>query len=468
MSPSKATRLEDIYKSVSNEPLVNKAAFEAFYCPEINALRGQDKVGLMKLGLGRAWNANPYKAFVMGHSGVGKSTELTRLVNEVNDKYDTIRLSATRELDPTAFQPFDVLLLMMAELTERTAQPIQQSGSGSSLPDERLREIWDWFAAEEEITKRAVEIAARAEAGAGVKGGSLLGKVLGLYASLKGEAKYASTRETKTVHRRLSRLSDLIELANHLIQDCNIILREETGREWLFIMEDFDKAGIPLANAETLFVTYGNVFKNLFAHMIFVIPIALGYSSKSVQFPVPSHQVHCITDTPVFTQEHKPHRQGREAIRKALEARVDPKLFAKAQLDLAIAASGGNLRDLFALIADATDNALVRGAAKIESADLSAAVNKLRSEYERRLGESPYETESVGYPEKAKRLAQIYQGDPEAKVPNPTLYSLLYARAVQEFNGERWFGVHPLVVDLLVTQKRLKHTGKGAFPGGTR
>jgi hypothetical protein len=39
----------------------------------------------------------------------------------------------------------------------------------------------------------------------------------------------------------------------------------------------------------------------------------------------------------------------------------------------------------------------------------------------------------------------------------------LNARSIQEFNGQRWFGVHPLVVDILVGQK---HLNVGAA-GGT-
>ena len=50
---------------------------------------------------------------------------------------------------------------------------------------------------------------------------------------------------------------------------------------------------------------------------------------------------------------------------------------------------------------------------------------------------------------------------------NPVLYSLLSARAVQEFNGQRWFGVHPLVVDVLAAQGKLDRLDSGAVLGGT-
>jgi hypothetical protein len=62
---------------------------------------------------------------------------------------------------------------------------------------------------------------------------------------------------------------------------------------------------------------------------------------------------------------------------------------------------------------------------------------------------------------------QIYRQQPEARIPDRVLYSLLHARAVQEFNGERWFGVHPLVVDILAAQGKLERDSNGRVPGGT-
>lgn len=70
------------------------------------------------------------------------------------------------------------------------------------------------------------------------------------------------------------------------------------------------------------------------------------------------------------------------------------------------------------------------------------------------------------YEDKADRLVRIYNGEKEAQITDPVLYSLLDARAVQEFNGERWFGVHPLVVDILVKQERLS-SKSGVVEGGT-
>ena len=81
-----------------------------------------------------------------------------------------------------------------------------------------------------------------------------------------------------------------------------------------------------------------------------------------------------------------------------------------------------------------------------------------------KLGQSPYDiAEQTPYSEKSKRLVDVYNRTPDHDVPDPILYSLLRGRAIQEFNGEGWFGVHPLVVDILKEQGHLKPQD----PGGT-
>ena len=99
--------------------------------------------------------------------------------------------------------------------------------------------------------------------------------------------------------------------------------------------------------------------------------------------------------------------------------------------------------------------------------DVDRAINELRTAYTRQLGVGPYDAAELTYAQKAQRLVAVYNQQPDYDVPDPVLYSLLNARAVQEFNGKRWFGVHPLVVDILTAQGRLKAPEGGKVAGGT-
>jgi hypothetical protein len=274
--------------------------------------------------------------------------------------------------------------------------------------------------------------------------------------------KYAADRKTETVEYRLQRFPELVDLCNRLIDACTQAMLEKNGQEWMLVIEDLDKTGISPTQLQDLFIQYGTVFQDLRISIIFTIPVWLAYSPEANRLPFERHMIH---DTPVYDQEHFPHQTGRAAVQTVLEARVSPELFAEGQLTRLIVASGGNLRDLFALVLDAGEGARSRDsrAAIIGAEDARAAINKMRREYRMKLGASPYDLNPIPYLEKCKRLLAVYNDSPESDIPDAALYSLLCGRAVQEFNGEGWFGVHPLVVDILKEQDHLKPQD----PGGT-
>jgi len=82
---------------------------------------------------------------------------------------------------------------MVVEIVEKTAQISRQPSS------QNLQKLWDWFSSEEFTHKETREIQSKMEAGAGAKEDSLWNKILGLFASLKGEFRFASSREKKVV-----------------------------------------------------------------------------------------------------------------------------------------------------------------------------------------------------------------------------------------------------------------------------
>jgi hypothetical protein len=135
---SRAESLEDVDRTLSLQPLVTPEEIQAFYRNQLNETRGgDDVVGHLQLGLTRAYQRSTYfKACVMGHPGVGKSTELSRLEQGVKDKFRTIRFSVVSELDPVNFRPLDVLLIMMIEVAQQTANVVEP-------PPARLQGIWD-------------------------------------------------------------------------------------------------------------------------------------------------------------------------------------------------------------------------------------------------------------------------------------------------------------------------------------
>ncbi|MCH8333664.1 hypothetical protein IIC65_07000 [Candidatus Sumerlaeota bacterium] len=118
-----AQRLSDVYKTLSIEPLLEKEERDEFYRDQVNALRGGDKVVRLAARLNQSYDAIPFKCFLTGHPGVGKSTELARLGEKVGDRFQTLRIDAIRQLDAFHIQPFDFLLLAGVEVAEATGKP---------------------------------------------------------------------------------------------------------------------------------------------------------------------------------------------------------------------------------------------------------------------------------------------------------------------------------------------------------
>ena len=454
-----ATSLDKLYLTLRPDPLMGPEQLQRFYRGQVNEVRGADTVKRLSRELQQAYRAVPFRAFVMGHPGVGKSTEITRLLERVKDQHVGVRLNVAAELNPASFKIFDVLILMLARLAE-------QANELGAVPlggvEQLVSGVERWFGTEKHTETHKRSTTAGVEAGAGIKGDSPWAALLGLFASAKAEVRYAADRQTETVSERLRRLPELVALCNRLIELCGSRLYETTGKEWLLIIEDLDKTVISPPELRELFVQYGNVLRDLRISMIFTIPVWLAYSPAAVQLPFERYM---IPDTPVYDRRHLPHLEGRAAVRTVLEARVSPDLFAEGQMMRLIVASGGNLRDLFDMVRDAGNWALDRDstASVIGPADVRSAIGKMRVEYLRRLGESPYDATTISYADKRTKLLAVYNDEPDNGVLDAVSYSLLRGRAVQEFNGERWCGVHPLVVDILKQQKHLPENA----PGGT-
>lgn len=462
-----AQTLEDVYKTLSPMPLVDSKQLEAFYIADLNDVRGGDKIERIKLNLGRSYGGGFYHALLHGHQGVGKSTELARLIHETRDQFRAIRFSALKDLNPAGYKPFDVLLVMLIMLVEETDKVKE-----NSLSPALLREVMAWFGQRTRIYKQVTEVGGEVSAGAGPKGGSPIGIVLGLFASIKGMLKYTTTSEDDIVRYELALIPELVSLVNRLLDECRTILHDTYDQEWLFIGEDFDKAIGRPELAKDLFINHANIFYSLHTHLIFNVPIELVYSGTGKQLESTGCHVSSILDTPVYDRDHAANESGRRAIEEVLARRMSADLFDPGQMMRLIVASGGNLRDLFVCVSEAADTAILRKtpSGKIAAPDVDSAIAALRTEYLRHLGESVYDEQqavSITYEQKAKRLLEVYSNARKPTVSDPVLYSLLRARAVQEFNSEGWYGVHPLVVNILAAQGHLEHNTEGKVPGGT-
>nr|MDQ2688605.1 hypothetical protein [Armatimonadota bacterium] len=216
-----ATTLDEVLITLSPEPLDSGAKLKAFYTDDVNAIRGGDKIAPIAYLLGQHYNNAFYRAFLMGHQGVGKSTELARLVHQVRFQFRPVRFSATKDLNPTGFTPFDVLLVMLVRLI----QEIKDCG-GRQPSESLLRDVKQWFSARSHTETQQTDSSAEVQAEAGVKTPSLLEQILTLGVRFNASRKYALTRQDKTEEVETASIPELIGLVNKLLGECSSILKD--------------------------------------------------------------------------------------------------------------------------------------------------------------------------------------------------------------------------------------------------
>lgn len=443
--------LADLNATMSPVPLIGEHEFKAFYRGQdkFKEVRGQDAVAYMKVGLERKIGDPFYKVFLMGRSGVGKSTEVTRLLREVQSQYVGIRFGVRKDLDPKNFAPFDVILLMMVLLCEKTKEV-----TGKEPERQLVADLFGWFADETETVTTELKSGFEAAAGIDTKG-PWWDKALGAFVSLKGSLSYSANRKQETVAYKLTRIAPLVATANAIIRNCRTLLYKHYKKDWLFIGEEFDKFGVPPEKTIDLFLVHGNsIFQDLDTNLIFNMPLALAFGARNNEIPNLTKQV--IFDTPVFTQDREPNEAGLEFAREVVLARADPGLFEKGQLDRLIVASGANLRDLFSMITEAAANARVEGKKTIDASHVDTVVSKWTYLFKSKLGTTQYDTVKIDNQVKIDRLKSLYEGqDPTAELGDDVLGILLQANAVQEFNTRHWFALHPLMVKVMQEMNQL-------------
>lgn len=457
--PEVARTLRDVRFTLEPSPLVSDEEFDAFYRGEkaLTFVRGKDVAQDITFELDRTPTDPPYKCFLLGRSGVGKSTEITRLFRLVERDYQPIRFDVRTQLDPRNFTPFDVVLLMMVLLIEETERV-----TGNRPEPSLMRDLLRWFADDKETTNEEVNAAAEAAGGVDTKN-AWWGKVVGAFVTVKGSLKYTSLRKKEVVEYKLTRLDALVDTANAVLRNCAHLLKDHNGKRWLFAGESFDKTGIPSDKQIDLFLVHGaTIFGGLEANLVFNLPLDLAHGSRSADLPDIPRRV--IFDTPVYTAEKTPFGPGRAFVRAVLEARVDPDLFEEGQMDRFIVASGANLRDLFALVREASLRARVRGGERIAAEDATSAILDFRTEMQSRLGTTQHDATPIPNEQKVDRLADLYKAERTGEdLPSDVLRVLLAANAVQEFNGQHWFGVHPMIVDYLKRTTRIPDDAPGGL-----
>ncbi len=424
--------LSEIRRRCSSKPLEGES-LDKYYC-ETDESRDPRQNTRQRL-----WNTlnegEDLRLLFSGYIGSGKSTELNKFLSEHKDDFFTVKFSAQTEMFLVNIYAED-LLLVMAEQTLKASVE-----AGLAVDEGLLTPVEKYFSTEEIRKTSTFEAGAHAAVGADT---GILERLVGLFARISAEAKFNTRAERTAIASLRKRPSDLLAQVNILFGAVRKAL-EPKKKRLLIIVEDLDKLGI--AQAQDLFVNYHLLLTGVECNVVYTIPIFLFYSPDADSFLPQFNSVVNLrmiqTMTPSGTKT-----EGFGAVKRIVQARLGEGMVSDEALDLLVENTAGVLRHVFEVLSTAANT--VDASIPLNKQDIQYGLDQLTHSLQAQINLPgvPLEDGPRSRDELLERLSRYARLQAEGKKPppdpDPTAQLLLKSCALVEYNGEGWFGVHPL------------------------
>lgn len=392
----------------------------------------------------------PCHILFAGHSGCGKSTELERVRHEIAQRYLVRSVSVVQRYSLHTFN-YKLLLFLIADAL------VDLASGFDTIEESDLSLARSWF-----DERYAEEVKTR---GASIQGeaGARLSFLKALFAGFHGKLWSSGETKERAVKYVEERLDHLVGAMQQIVDK---IHAEARNKKVLLIIEDLDK----LENRDVgrnLFFEHRPQLLNIPCTVIYTFPIRLWYDNQGDLLNYPSRYflpMIPVSEPPPgskMTAEMRAHKAeaGRKVVRDILFKRIERKLITEDAVEALIDATGGVLRDFLYLLRDAALEAKVAGCERIELAHANISITSLRHEYANRL---------VPDSERGVDLSHIHatlgQPDdwPKRDPDRDTAFNLLLQNlCILEYNGDRWYDLHPLVKETLRLRRARR---EGASP----
>jgi hypothetical protein len=248
--------------------------------------------------------------------------------------------------------------------------------------------------------------------------------------------------------------AELLSQTNRIID----IVRDHLPPEkrLLVVIEDLDK--LDIRQARDVFVHHIHLLTGIRCDVLYTIP---GYLFHSPDVNAFVHHFDEIVTLPMIKVLEPPNNPaaGFDTVKKIILCRLGDGVIATYAIYLLVKNTGGVLRHVFEVLHHAASMANVR--LPLQEYHIRYGLSQLRKEFWHQIT-LPYDT----FPEGPKSVDDLYnrlaeygrnqmngrKTPPKSDVINQLL---LKTNALIEYDGEGWFGVHPLVMENLKELGRL-------------
>ncbi|MCX7792258.1 MAG: hypothetical protein N2378_16615, partial [Chloroflexaceae bacterium] len=277
------------------------------------------------------------KIIFIGHRGSGKTTELTKLADELQDRFITIGFDVLELTGRTELGHEDLMLVLFTRvIRECINQTLISRPLFDSMrePWQRLRDWWDRFVAGMRITPPPEELSF---------GARLNFEILELETEVRqsADAREALRREVGF------RMTELLRHLNWATEQAERV----AGHRLPVIIEGLDK--IDLEAARRIFLDHFATLNAPKSNVIFTCPSALLYSEDFEQIRQQFSRIEILPNIPPKQRSGQADREGLRTLREIVLRRMAPHLIEEAALNRLVSASGGVPTILMRLVQNA-------------------------------------------------------------------------------------------------------------------
>lgn len=438
----KANTIEMLRKVCKPLPLKGKE-LDAFF---IETCDGRDPNRDARQNLWVSLENNPVRLLFYGHMGCGKSTELNKFLDEHKDDLFPVKFSVLDTMTPSNVRTDDLILVITEQVLKAATE------AKLNVDETSLKNVERYFDEQILTDKQTRDYILDGEAGLSNKT-SLLAKIVGIYAKFSAEVKLNSSHEAAVIHKLRQRPGDLIAQANMVLLSVQNCLK---NKKLLVVVEDIDKLDLKLARE--MYVENVNLLTSLTTNIIYTIPIWLFHSPDAGVFTPRFDNVIGLPMIKVFDPKTG-QALGHTIMRQIVLQRVEENMFADGVLDRLIEKTGGVPRHVFEVLN--TIATMRNSTIPIGNEQLDYGLAQLRKVCLQQIA-LPYDPMRGG-PESVEDLyyrleeyaRQQRKGEKPQPKSDPINQILLKTCALVEYNGEGWFGVHPLIIEALEQMGRL-------------
>jgi hypothetical protein len=347
------------------------------------------------------------KLLLAGQRGMGKTTELKRLVEQLG----------TSEYIPVFLQFGAQPEISHAGLIYAMGQALFVHPQ-SKLDEKSFKLFQEWFSLEE--VSISVEEGSEGEAALG-----------GSYVVLAAKKKIAhkSARRNQKTRTVVKDTRDLLKSFNNLIQKA----RKNSGKRVVFVVDDIDKIQ-DSSSIENTFIHSAHFIGQIDCPCIFTVPITYTTSSYLRIATLPYTGIYRVPAVELLDAKGNRNQAAFTFMRQVFRLRMPFNPIPEALLDKVLEYSGGALIDAMRMLRGLCKRAILEQRSVIDETAVEEEFQQLVDDYQFVFDK----------PSLLQKLAKMCKSADKQAIADETLTEMLYKMIVIEYREKKlWFDLHP-------------------------